>query len=120
MKVLDFETIRKAAKAMNPSIWYDWVDEVLRHKAEFVCPPKPRMSQVNGDYFNVMPAMCEKDNVAMVKMIGRHSIKRGEKRSSMIGDILLYEADTGILKALLDAEYITTLRTGAVAAHSAF
>lgn len=38
----------------------------------------------------------------------------------MMGDILLYEADTGILKALLDAEYITTLRTGAVAAHSAF
>lgn len=120
MKVLDFETIRKAAKAMNPSIWYDWVDEALRHKAEFVCPPKPRMSQADGDYFNVMPAMYEKDNVAMVKMIGRHSIKRGEKRSSMMGDILLYEADTGILKALLDAEYITTLRTGAVAAHSAF
>lgn len=38
----------------------------------------------------------------------------------MMGDILLYEADTGILEALLDAEYITTLRTGAVAAHSAF
>lgn len=120
MKVLDFETIRKAAKAMNPSIWYDWVDEALRHKAEFVCPPKPRMSQADGDYFNVMPAMYEKDNVAMVKMIGRHSIKRAEKRSTMMGDILLYEADTGILKALMDAEYITTLRTGAVAAHSAF
>lgn len=68
MKVLDFETIRKAAKSMNPSIWYDWVDEALRHKAEFVCPPKPRMSQADGDYFNVMPAMYEKDNVAMVKI----------------------------------------------------
>lgn len=41
----------------------------------------------------------------MVKMIGRHSIKRAEKRSAMMGDILLYEADTGILKALMDAEY---------------
>lgn len=105
---------------MNPSIWYDWVDEALRHKDDFICPPKPRMSQIDGDYFNVMPAMYEKNNVAMVKMIGRHSIKRAEKRSTMMGNILLYEADTGILKALMDAEYITTLRTGAVAAHSAF
>lgn len=37
----------------------------------------------------------------------------------MMGDMLIYEADTGILKAVMDAEYITTLRTGAVAAHSA-
>lgn len=82
-------------------------------------PPKSRMSQSDGDYYNVMPAMYEKDNLAMLKMIGRHSIKRGEHRSTMMGDILLYEADTGILKALMDAEYITTLRTGVVAAHSA-
>ena len=37
----------------------------------------------------------------------------------MMGDMLIYEADTGILKSVIDAEYITTLRTGAVAAHSA-
>lgn len=37
----------------------------------------------------------------------------------MMGDILLYESDTGILKALMDGEYITTLRTGISAAHSA-
>lgn len=43
----------------------------------------------------------------------------GVPRSVMMGDMLIYEADTGILKAVMDAEYITTLRTGAVAAHSA-
>lgn len=119
MKILDFETIRDIAKSMNPSIWYDWVDDALRHKDEFMMPPKSRMSQADGDYYNIMPAMYEKDNLAMLKMIGRHSIKRGEHRSTMMGDILLYEADTGVLKALMDAEYITTLRTGVVAAHSA-
>ena len=36
----------------------------------------------------------------------------------MMGDMLIYEANSGILKAVMDAEYITTLRTGAVAAHS--
>ena len=48
-------------------------------------------------------------------MIGCHG-KVGVQRSVMMGDMLIYEADSGILKA---AEYITTLRTGAVAAHSA-
>lgn len=37
----------------------------------------------------------------------------------MMDDMLIYEADSGILKAVMDAEYITTLRTGVVAAHSA-
>lgn len=50
-----------------------------------------------------MPCIYERGNIAMVKMIGRHSIKRGEDRSSMMGDILLYESDTGILRALMDS-----------------
>lgn len=100
-------------------MWYQWVDEVLRQKEHFIMPPKLHLGQDEGDYFNVMPTIFTKSNVAMVKMIGRHSIKHGEHRSVMMGDLLLYEADTGILKSLMDAEYITTLRTGSVAAHSA-
>lgn len=75
--------------------------------------------RLTATIYNVMPCICEGKNIAMVKMIGRHSIKRGENRSVMMGDILLYESDTGILKALIDGEYITTLRTGLTAAHSA-
>lgn len=119
MKVIDFEAVKSAAEKMNPAVWCSWVDDALRHKSEFLCPPKPRMSQADGDYFNVMPALYTPENVAMVKMIGRHANMGGFPRSVMMGDMLIYEADTGILKALIDAEYITTLRTGAVAAHSA-
>nr|WP_302147680.1 hypothetical protein [Limosilactobacillus mucosae] len=120
MKVIDFETVRSKAESMDPSIWYGWVDDALRNKADFVCPPKPRLSQADGDYFNVMPAMYENANIAMVKMIGRHAniSKNDTPRSVMMGDMLIYEANSGILKAVMDAEYITTLRTGAVAAHS--
>lgn len=120
MKIIDFESVRNAAKTMNPAVWYDWVEDALVHKDEFACPPKSRISQDNGDYFNIMPAMYETKNVAMVKMIGRHGNNvEGVQRSVMMGDMLIYESESGILKAVMDAEYITTLRTGAVAAHSA-
>lgn len=119
MKIIDFENIKKAAENIDHLSFYNWVDEALKKKADFIMPPKSRISQADGDYYNVMPVLYEPENIAINKMIGRHSIKRGEERSVMMGDLMLYEGDTGILKAVMDAEYITTLRTGVVAAHSA-
>lgn len=66
-----------------------------------------------------MPAVYNEKNIATLKMVERHLLKPGEKRSVMMSDIMVYEADTGLLKGLIDGEYITTLRTGVVAAHSA-
>lgn len=119
MKVIDFETIKKFAENQDPNEWYRWVEYALKHKSDFEIPPKSRISQSNGNYFNIMPILYNEKNIAMVKMIGRHNLLPDEKRSSMMGDIMLYQASTGILKTIMDAEYITTLRTGAVAAHSA-
>lgn len=121
IKILDFQSIKSSAENMNPYEWYKWVDEAIKNKDSFQCPPKPRLSQEGGDYFNAMPALYEESNTAILKMIGRHSLKEGEnERSVMMGDMLLYDSKTGILKALMDAEYITTLRTGVVGAHSGF
>lgn len=116
MEVLDFEAVRAIAAETPDSELIRWVDEALREKSGYTLPPKIHIAQQDGDYYNVMPCIYERGNIAMVKMIGRHSIKRGEDRSSMMGDILLYESDTGILRALMDGEYITTLRTGISAA----
>lgn len=113
------EAARAIAAETPDSELIRWVDEALREKSGYTLPPKIHIAQQDGDYYNVMPCIYERGNIAMVKMIGRHSIKRGEDRSSMMGDILLYESDTGILRALMDGEYITTLRTGISAAHSA-
>ena len=37
----------------------------------------------------------------------------------MDSQLLLWDQETGVLKALMDANYITAMRTGAVTAHSA-
>ncbi|WP_251717085.1 hypothetical protein [Lactobacillus agrestimuris] len=118
MKIIDFETIKEFAANFDPNDWYNWVDYALKNKSDFEMPPKSRITQENDNYYNVMPVLYDKENLAIVKMIGRHNLKKEENRSSMMGDIMLYEADTGILKGIMDAEYITTLRTGVVAAHS--
>lgn len=119
MKVIDFENCRKIGKELPMKDYYNWIDDALIKKDDFVMPVKSRMSQENGNYYAIMPVMHNDSNVAAVKMIGRHTLKEGENRSIMMSDMLLYEADTGVLKAVMDAEYITTMRTGACAAHSA-
>lgn len=119
MKIVDFEEVKSIAEKMSPSEWYSWVDDALRKKSKFQMPPKIHITQDNGSYFNVMPAIYPDDNLAVVKTVGRHQLRANEKRSVMMSDMMLYESDTGILKGLIDGEYITTLRTGVVAAHSA-
>ncbi len=119
IKIFDFETCKKIGTELSSEMYFDWVDHALKNKSDFQMPIKSRMNQDHGDYYACMPCMYEDENIAGLKMIGRHLLKPGEHRSTMLGDMLLYEADTGILNALMDMEYITTLRTGAAAAHSA-
>jgi len=118
IKILDFETCKKIGENLSSEKFYEWVDFALKNKSKFIMPAKTRISQDDGDYYHSMPCMYKEENIVCNKVIGRHTIKRDEKRSLMMSDLLLYEADTGILKAVMDVEYITTLRTGASAAHS--
>ena len=118
MKVLDFKTIKKMyGNEFNSGDCYVWVETALKEKTSFDMPAKSRINQEDGDYYAIMPCMYK--DFAMVKMIGRHDIKEGESRPAMMSDLMLYEAKSGIIKGLMDGELITTLRTGAAAAHSA-
>lgn len=119
IRIIDFEAMRELSNCIDVNTFFDWVNCAFVNRAEFFMPVKTRMNQDNGDYYAIMPCLHSKTNHAMVKMIGRHALHEGEKRSAMMSDLMLYEADTGILKAVMDAEYITTLRTGATAAHAA-
>ena len=119
IKIFDFETCKKIGSQLPAGEYFEWIDFALKNKDKFVMPAKTRINQADGDYYACMPCMYEEENLVCNKMIGRHQIKRGEERSVMMSDLLLYEADTGILKAVMDVEDITTLRNGAAAAHSA-
>ena len=119
IKIFDFETCKKIGTQLPANRYYEWIDFALKNKDKFDMPAKTRINQADGDYYACMPCMYEDENLVCNKMIGRHALKLGEKRTVMMSDLLLYEADTGILKAVMDVEYITTLRTGAAAAHSA-
>ena len=48
------------------------MDEALREKSGYTLPPQIHISQQDGDYYNVMPCIYKRGNLAMVKMIGRH------------------------------------------------
>lgn len=119
IKIFDFETCKKIGDELPAGEYFKWIDYALENKSHFIMPAKTRIGQDNGDYYACMPCLFKDDNLVCAKMIGRHLLKEGEQRSVMMSDMLLYEGDTGVLKAVMDVEYITTLRTGAAAAHSA-
>ncbi len=118
MKILDFATIKDIAARVKSNEYYDWVDYALRNKDEFSMPVKASFGPKGANSRSAAPCFWEKENTMAVKVLGRYMLKEGEKRSLMMGDILLYEADTGILKSVMDAVYISTVRTAAAAAHS--
>lgn len=71
-KVLDFEAVRAIAADTPDSELIRWVDAALREKSGYTLPPKIHIAQQDGDYYNVMPCIYERGNLAMVKIIGRH------------------------------------------------
>lgn len=90
------------------------VDITLKEKHNDILPPKISMQMAGHKFINVMPAVLPALNVAGVKVVSRYPYLTPTLKSQL----LLYDLGNGELKALLDAKYITSLRTAAVAVHS--
>jgi len=115
MKIIGFEDI----KAMNisPSDCYRWVEEMIVRKEKSFLPPKTHMNLPGNIFCNVMPSFISwMDDSIMggVKVVTRYP----ERKPSLDSKILLFNADSGEFLALMDGNWITAMRTGAVAAHS--
>lgn len=114
MKIITFEMIKNLN--LSPLEWYNWVDDMLRHKDQTLLPPKISMKPVGmeGVFYNCMPSVLPTQSWVGVKLVTRYP----DRNPGLKSDILLYDLKTGETQALLDGTYITAIRTGAVAAHS--
>ena len=83
------------------------------HKPKYQLPPKISLHPKDDDFINTMPCLLPHEaNRYGVKIVSR---VKG-RTSALKSDSMLYDVTTGELLAVIDCDYITTMRTGAVAA----
>lgn len=112
MKVISFEDIKNLN--ITPECCISWAEQVIKMKKECVLPPKSsiKFGQDNNSFFNTMPSLIPALNRFGVKEVSRIP----GRNPSLKADILLYDLKDGNLLSLMDGTWITTMRTGAVAA----
>lgn len=98
---------------ITPKECVDWIRTSFTRKYECQCPAKISLHPQGNDFINTMPALLPADTSAFgVKVVSRVNGRKPALRS----DLMLFDTNTGQLKALVDADWITAMRTGAVAA----
>lgn len=110
MKIISQKQIRDLK--ISPIQCVEWVKESFSLKETAKLPAKISVHPQGNDFFNTMPCLLPAPyNYFGVKEV--HRIKGAIP--SLGSDLLLYDSLTGELLAMLDADWITTMRTGAVA-----
>lgn len=114
MKIISFEDIKNLN--IDSCQCYKWVEEMIANKRNTVLPAKTHINLPGNIFCNVMPSILSLDGVKWggLKVVTRYP----ERVPALDSKILLFNATTGINLALLDGNWITAMRTGAVAAHS--
>lgn len=96
-----------------------WVRESFSIKHDSQLPAKISCHPNGFDFFTSMPCLLPEDADGN-RFFGVKEVHRIKGAVPSLGsDMMLYDAKTGELLALLDTDWITTMRTGAVAAVSA-
>lgn len=111
MKLIKQEEIQNLN--ITPSQCVEWVREAFCLKYDSQLPPKISLHPQGADFFNTMPCLLPtKYDRFGVKVVSRIA---GNK-PSLHSNLLLYKASTGELLSFMEADWITQMRTGAVAA----
>lgn len=116
VKLVTFRDIESSDIGMKDCV--EWVAEAIKAKGDAILPPKISLNPgIEGVFANFMPCIV-KDTQGRswggVKMVTRYP----GRFPSLDSKLILFDADNGDVLALMDADWITTMRTGAVAAHS--
>lgn len=99
---------------ITPSEAYEWSEYVIKNKNKAILPPKISIKpdDMEGVFCNVMP--CYFGEFGGVKMVTRYP----GREPSLDSQLMLLDTATGVTQAIIDANFITALRTGAVCVHS--
>lgn len=121
MIIISKDQIR--ALGISPATCVKWIEESFSLKAKSSLPAKISVHPEEGEFFTSMPCLLpgseDTDGNFSRRFFGIKEVHRLLNSVPSLGsDMLLYDAQSGELLALLDADWITTMRTGAVAAVS--
>lgn len=113
MKIVSASLIKELK--ISPSLCVDWIKESFALKASAQLPAKISIHPQGNDFFNTMPCLLP----APYNRFGVKEVHRIKGAVPALGsDLLLYNSQTGELLAMFDADWITTMRTGAVATYA--
>lgn len=97
-----------------PAECVKWVEEGFRMKDQAQMPPKPSVHPQGEDFMTTMPCLLPEQKEQ--KRFGIKVVNRIEGQNPALSSMIyLYDAKTGHLLAIMDGDWITAMRTGAVA-----
>lgn len=103
---------------ISPADCLNWVEEGFRMKDDVQLPTKLSVHPHAENFITTMPCLLPEHNGK--RYFGVKIVSRIEGHiPTLRSDIYLYNAFTGQLLAILDGDWITAMRTGAVAALAA-
>ena len=103
---------------ISPKECLEWVRQGFLMKDDAQMPAKLSVHPQGEDFMTTMPCLLPKHNGK--KYFGIKLVSRIEGQiPTLKSDITLYDAETGQLLAVMDGDWITAMRTGAVAALAA-
>ena len=123
MKIISEQLIRSLG--ITPKQCVAWIYESFNMKQNAQLPAKISVHPADYDFFTSMPCLLPASGKmggvnCDIQYFGIKEVHRIEGAVPSLGsDMMLYNARTGELLALVDCDWITTMRTGAVAAVSA-
>lgn len=93
------------------------VEAAFREKGEgkAVMPPKSIIPLPEGD-IRAMPAYLQGMNIAGVKVVNSHPLNRKRGLPTVMAVLVMIEPETGFPLAVIEASYLTAVRTGAAGA----
>ena len=113
MKIITEEQI--TGLGISPRQCVEWVEASFRSKPSADMPAKISVHPVEDSFYTAMPCYHPELGRVAVKVVSRVP----GRVPSLKSEIMLYDAPTGKLLALIDGNWITAMRTGAVAALAA-